>query len=95
MTKKDFKASMLRGLGRCIGAVQQEPEKYRDIVLWACKRNRAFEKDSGIPHPRHLLPLLYEYNPCSCCREYAPTDMSRHRMLTNEILEGCLYDSNV
>lgn len=251
MTKKDFKEAVLRGHGRCIQAVQEKPEKYRDIVLWACQRNisydaqcegtrswyvytmasvypdkeifinaaadaqtvnryamayreqlqpelraqaldafsccpypddpqpimedtrsfcealrngawralenmrhpavrefalknaakgdrnwenfgllvtnftpedevllekllremieakawddlhaagldiyRAFYKDSGIPHPKHLLPLLYEYNPCSLCRESALVYMSRHRMLTEEILAECLYDSN-
>ena len=55
---------------------------------------RAFYKDSGISHPKHLLPLLYEYNPCSFCRESALVYMSKHRMLTKEILEECLYDSN-
>lgn len=55
---------------------------------------RAFRKDSGIPHPKHLLPILYEYNPCSFCRESALVYMSKHRMLTQEILEECLYDSN-
>ncbi len=43
MTKKEFKEALLRGLGRCVIAVQQEPEKYRDIVLWACKRNFAYD----------------------------------------------------
>lgn len=55
---------------------------------------RAFYKNSGIPHPKHLLPLLYEYNPCSFCRESAVSYMSRHRMLTEEILAECLHDSN-
>ncbi len=55
---------------------------------------RAFYKDSGIPHPKHLLPLLYEYNPCSYCRECAIAYMSKHRMLTKELLRECLYDSN-
>lgn len=55
---------------------------------------RAFYKDSGIPHPKHLLPLLYEYNPCSYCRESAMRYMSRHRMLTEKLVEECLYDSN-
>jgi hypothetical protein len=55
---------------------------------------RAFYKDSGIPHPKHLLPLLYEYDPCSFCRESAVQYMSRHRMLTEKILKECLYDSN-
>lgn len=55
---------------------------------------RAFDKDSGIPHPKHLLPLLYEYTPCSFCRESAITYMAVHRMLTKGILEECLFDSN-
>ncbi len=55
---------------------------------------RAFYIDSGIPHPKHLLPLLYEYNPCSYCRESAMVYMSKHRMLTKEMLEECQFDSN-
>ena len=48
----------------------------------------------GIPHPKHLLPLLYEYNPCSFCRESALVYMSQHRMLKKEILTECQFDSN-
>lgn len=55
---------------------------------------RAFYKDSIIPRPKHLLPLLYEYTPCSFCRESALASMSKHRMLTKEILEECQFDSN-
>ena len=55
---------------------------------------RAFYKNSGIPHPKHLLSLLYEYNPCSYCRETALVYMSKHRMLTKEMLEECQFDSN-
>ena len=55
---------------------------------------RAFFKDSGIPHPKHLLPLLYEFNPCSYCRQTALEYLARHRMLTTQMLEECLYDSN-
>jgi len=54
---------------------------------------RAFRDKSGIPHPKHLLPILYEYNPCPFCRESALVYMSKHRMLTKELLEECLYDS--
>lgn len=46
MTKKDFKAAMLRGLGRCVTMVQQKPEKYQDIVLWACKRDISYDAQS-------------------------------------------------
>lgn len=54
----------------------------------------AFRKGSSIPHPKHLLPILYEYNPCSFCREGILADMSKHRMLTEEILEECRFDSS-
>lgn len=55
---------------------------------------RAFREGSGIPHPKHLLPILYEYNPCSFCRETALVYISKHRMLTEEMLEECQFDSN-
>jgi len=54
--------------------------------------HRAFY--SGIPRPKHLLPLIYAYTPCSHCRESAIRYLSKHRMLTKEILEECLYDSS-
>lgn len=56
--------------------------------------HRAFYRNSGIPHPKHLLPLLYEYNPCSSCRESELIYMTRYRMVTKEIWEECLCDSN-
>ena len=46
MTKKAFKEAMLRGLGRCVIAVRKDTEKYRNIVLWACKRNIAYDAQS-------------------------------------------------
>ena len=55
---------------------------------------RAFDEYIGMPHPKHLLPLLYEYNPCSFCRKSALEYMSKHRMLTKDILEECRFDSN-
>lgn len=55
---------------------------------------RAFRENSGIPHPKHLLPILYKYTPCSFCRESALLYMSKHRMLTKELLEECQFDSN-
>lgn len=43
MTKKDFRAAMERGLGRCVVAARENPEKYRDIVLWGCSQNFAYD----------------------------------------------------
>ena len=69
-------------------------EDWDDVHDAGMDIGRAFYEDSFIPHPKHLLPLMYTYTPCSFCRESAVNYMSRHRMLTEEMLEECLYDSN-
>ena len=46
MNRKQFKESLLRGQGRCILAAQAGPERYRDIVLWACGQELAFDAQS-------------------------------------------------
>ena len=66
MTKKEFKEAMLRGLGRCVIAVQNEPEKYRDMILWACKRNFAY--DAQIEGTRSW----YVYTMVNCYADKAP-----------------------
>lgn len=43
MTKSEFKQDLLRGLGRCVQAVQSEPERYRECVLWACSHEIAYD----------------------------------------------------
>ncbi|MDE5777040.1 MAG: hypothetical protein K2I10_00805 [Lachnospiraceae bacterium] len=45
MTKKDFKESVVCGLGRAVMHLQQtgNKEKYRDIVLWACRKNISYD----------------------------------------------------
>ena len=43
--------------------------------------------------PRELLPYIYKHTLCSCCRFLALKEMSRRRMVTEEILKECLYDS--
>lgn len=43
MTKKQFKKSLLCGHGRCINATRENPEKYRDLALWACTNNLSFD----------------------------------------------------
>lgn len=44
--------------------------------------------------PPSLLRYIYETSYCSCCRENALEQMGRRHMLTEEILEECLYDSS-
>ncbi|MCI7742912.1 MAG: hypothetical protein MSO56_11565 [Clostridiales bacterium] len=46
MNRKQFKESLLRGQGRCILATQADPERYRDVVLWACGQELAFDSQS-------------------------------------------------
>lgn len=43
MTQKQFKEGLFRGQGRCILATQAEPDKYYQLVLWACRHELAFE----------------------------------------------------
>lgn len=40
------------------------------------------------------LPIIYSTTRCSYCREKAFTEMARHRMLTETIIEECLYVCN-
>ncbi|MBQ4564436.1 MAG: hypothetical protein IJA58_08135 [Lachnospiraceae bacterium] len=61
MTKKEFKAAMLRGLGRCVKAVRREPEKYRDIVLWACTRDIAYDAQSEGTRSWYVYTMANSY----------------------------------
>ena len=73
-------------------------------VDYACKSNwhwlhwaifDLFGKDSGVESPpKSLLPLVYETTLCSFCRETAARLMGRYRMMTPELWEEQLYDSN-
>lgn len=43
LTKQEVKHAIQRGLGRGYLAVRDDPERYRELVLWACGRNLAFD----------------------------------------------------
>jgi len=43
VTKNQVKQAFQRGLGRGILAVQENPKRYRELVLWACGRNLSFD----------------------------------------------------
>ena len=54
-----------------------------------------FDKKDGIKNPpKRFLPLIYEQTLCSCCRMTTLKLMGKRRMLTPEILDECLYDSD-
>ena len=48
----------------------------------------------GLKAPAELLYYIYEMNYCSNCREATLRQMRRRRLLTDEILNECLYDHN-
>lgn len=43
MTKKEFKQSLIRGLGCCYYAVQENPEKFKDLVFWGAFNNYPYD----------------------------------------------------
>lgn len=47
----------------------------------------------GLKAPGELLVHIYETSYCPNCRQEALEQMGKRRMLTEEILEECLYDS--
>lgn len=51
-------------------------------------------KDYSLKAPGRLLAFIYENTYCSCCRERALVQMGRRRLVTAEMLQECLYDSN-
>lgn len=43
MQQKDFKSAMQKGLGRCVLACRNDPERYRYAVLWGCAHSLAYD----------------------------------------------------
>ncbi len=43
MTKAQYKQSLRRGLGRSLLAARADPQRYRSVVLWACRHAQAFD----------------------------------------------------
>lgn len=44
--------------------------------------------------PRAALQYIYDTTYCSCCRFHALREMGKRRMLTNDLLHECQFDSN-
>lgn len=80
-----------------VSMIKEIPVTYRENVSWHGPFRAVLDmfESSGIKHPpKELLLYMYEHSLCSFCREYILREMSRRRMLTDEILQECLYDSN-
>ena len=53
-----------------------------------------FKRKSAPRYLKSALPIIYSTTLCSNCRASALCEMGKRRMLTPEILNECLYDSN-
>ena len=68
---------------------------YNDTENWHSIDMKILDAaDLGVKLPKELLLYVYETSLCSCCREYAINAMAKRRMLTPDIIEECIYDSN-
>ncbi|MDE6233870.1 MAG: hypothetical protein K2M60_11080 [Lachnospiraceae bacterium] len=63
MTKKDFKYALQRGLGCCVIELQQtdKKEEYKDLVLWACTHDLAYDTQCEGTRSRYLYELIRCY----------------------------------
>lgn len=81
-----------------ISMMKKLPVTYHEnTVSWHGPYMAALDifRDSSIKSPpKDLLPYLYEHTLCSFCRESIVREMHRRRMLTEELLRECVYDSN-
>lgn len=64
LTKKEFKRAMCCGLGRVILELKRtnNKEKYKDIVLWACSKDIAYDAQSEGTRARYVYEMI-------CCFE--------------------------
>lgn len=61
MTEPEFKGAMLRGPGRCVMAVRENPEAYRQCVLWACTRDIAYDARSEGTRAWYVHTMTHAY----------------------------------
>ena len=79
MTKKEFKKAMCQGLGRCQQALRSDPEKYRDIVLWACQRDIAYDTQCEGTRAYYVYKMACVYEDVSPFVEAAAAKLDRYK----------------
>lgn len=78
-------------------AVKAIPVSRRETVNWHSiymELRHMFENKNVNSPPKEILYHMYEHCQCACCREFIVRELSARRMLTEELLKECLYDSN-
>lgn len=63
MTKKEFKHDMQRGLGSCIVELKrtQDKNKYKDIIIWGCKHELAYDAQFEGTRSLYLYQMIKMY----------------------------------
>lgn len=61
MNQRRFHHDLIRGLGSCVLAVQEAPERWRDEVLWACGRRIAYDPQCEGTHAEYLMEMIACY----------------------------------
>lgn len=89
---KNYQAQDAALLERLVRAV---PVDFHDRSGWHRIQSRILNMtDDRLKAPAPLLSYIYETTYCSCCRAQALYQMGHRRLLTDEILRECLFDSD-
>lgn len=80
-----------------VEAVKAVPVLRRETINWHSiyiDLRHMFENKNVDSPPKEILYHMYKHSQCACCREFIVKELSRRKMLTEELLQECLYDSN-
>ena len=69
-------------------------DKDGDGIIHSIGLNLNYQRDVGFKVPAWILHWFYENDRCSSCRENIVRELGRRRLLSDEMLRECLYDSN-
>ena len=101
MTITEFHNALLQGRGKCVQAVREDPEKYRDEVLWACRELVSFDTQSEgskswfIHEMVHCYPARTPIVTAACEALIAcPSDGSWHSHCLAELVERFFQDGH-
>lgn len=102
MTTTEFHNALLQGRGRCVQAVREDPEKYREEVLWACRELVSFDtqcEGSKAWFIREMVRCYDDPEPfvqaaCDALRE-CPSDGGWRLFCLAELLEWFFRDGHI
>ena len=61
MNKKVFKENLLKGHGTCYLLVKENPERYKEIILWACTHKIYWDHLDSSAHANYLYQIISCY----------------------------------